>query len=55
VFTEDLGLDRIAFFSLADGTEGELVFGREGRARGGRSEVMATGLRNDIGETTLGT
>jgi Streptomycin adenylyltransferase len=27
---EDFGLDRIAFFILADGTEGELVFGREG-------------------------
>jgi predicted nucleotidyltransferase len=30
VFMEDFGLDRIAFFILADGTECELVFGREG-------------------------
>ena len=30
VFIEDFGLDRIAFFILADGTECELVFGREG-------------------------
>jgi predicted nucleotidyltransferase len=30
VFMEDFGLDRIAFFILADGTEGEVVFGREG-------------------------
>ena len=30
VFMEDIGLDRIAFFILADGTECELVFGREG-------------------------
>jgi predicted nucleotidyltransferase len=30
VFMEDFGLDRIVFFILADGTECELVFGREG-------------------------
>jgi predicted nucleotidyltransferase len=30
VFIEDFGLDRIVFFILADGTECELVFGREG-------------------------
>jgi predicted nucleotidyltransferase len=30
LFMEDFGLDRIAFFILADGTECELVFGREG-------------------------
>ncbi|MGA9159778.1 MAG: aminoglycoside 6-adenylyltransferase [Actinomycetota bacterium] len=30
VFIEDFGLDRIAFFILADGTECELAFGREG-------------------------
>jgi len=30
VFVEDFGLERIAFFILADGTECELVFGREG-------------------------
>ena len=30
VFIEDFGLDRIAFFILADGTECELVFGHEG-------------------------
>ncbi len=30
VFIEDFGLDRIAFFILADGTECELFFGREG-------------------------
>lgn len=30
VFMEDFGHDRIAFFILADGTECELVFGREG-------------------------
>jgi predicted nucleotidyltransferase len=29
VFMEDFGLDRIAFFILADGTECELIFGRE--------------------------
>jgi len=30
VFIEDFGHDRIVFFILADGTECELVFGREG-------------------------
>jgi predicted nucleotidyltransferase len=30
VFIEDFGLDRIVFFILADGTECELLFGREG-------------------------
>ena len=30
MFMEDFGLDRIAFFILSDGTECELVFGREG-------------------------
>ncbi|MGH2651786.1 MAG: nucleotidyltransferase domain-containing protein, partial [Actinomycetota bacterium] len=30
VFLEDFGLDRIVFFVLADGTECELVFGRDG-------------------------
>ena len=30
VFMEDFGHDRIAFFILADGTESEIVFGREG-------------------------
>jgi predicted nucleotidyltransferase len=30
VFMEDFGHDRIAFFILADGTECEIVFGREG-------------------------
>ena len=30
VFIEDFGHDRIAFFILADGTECEVVFGREG-------------------------
>lgn len=30
VFVEDFGLERMAFFILADGTECELVFGREG-------------------------
>jgi hypothetical protein len=30
VSIEDFGLDRIAFFILADGIECELVFGREG-------------------------
>jgi len=30
LFLEDFGLDRIMLFILADGTEGELFFGREG-------------------------
>ena len=30
LFLEDFGLDRIVFFILADGTECELLFGREG-------------------------
>jgi predicted nucleotidyltransferase len=47
MFMEDFGLDRIAFFILSDGTECELVFGREGaldQSDVGRSSRSSTSV-----------